>query len=102
MDRNFSELDLQLVMFDLSEIEEERDDNVVAGVAIRASDAEAFAADVERLAVEDFRQQQNEQNAMFILNKSLACPYPYFSAFPNINALSIRRLEPLNSTRRPW
>lgn len=46
MDRNFSELDLQLVMFDLSETEEERDDNVVAGVAIRASDAEAFAADV--------------------------------------------------------
>lgn len=28
MDRNFSELDLQLVMFDLSETEEERDDNV--------------------------------------------------------------------------
>lgn len=54
MDRNFSELDLQLVMFDLSEIGEERDDNVVAGVAIRESDAEAFAVDVERLAVENY------------------------------------------------
>ena len=54
MDRNFSELDLRLVMFDLSETEGEHDDNVVAGVAIRASDAEAFAADVERLAVENY------------------------------------------------
>ena len=33
---------------------EERGDNVIAGVAISAEDAEAFAADVERLAVEKY------------------------------------------------
>ena len=54
MSRDFSELDLQLVMFDFNDTEEEREDNVVAGVAIRAEDAEAFAADVERLAVEKY------------------------------------------------
>lgn len=54
MSRDFSELDLQLVMFDFDDTEEERGDNVVAGVAIRAEDAEAFAADVERLAVEKY------------------------------------------------
>lgn len=54
MSRDFSELDLQLVMFDFNDTEEEREDNVVAGVAIRAEDAEAFAADAERLAVEKY------------------------------------------------
>ena len=54
MRRDFSELDLQLVMFDFNDTEEEREDNAVAGVAIRAEDAEAFAADVERLAVEKY------------------------------------------------
>ena len=54
MRRDFSELDLQLVMFDFNDTEEEREDNVVAGVAIRVEDAEAFAADVERLAVEKY------------------------------------------------
>lgn len=54
MTREFSELDLQLVMFDLNDTEDERDDNVVAGVAIRSEDMEAFAADVERLAVEKY------------------------------------------------
>ena len=54
MDMDFSELDLQLVMYDFNDTEEERCDNVVAGVAIRAEDAEAFAADVERLAVEKY------------------------------------------------
>lgn len=54
MEKNFAELDLQLVMFDMNDTEEEREDNVVAGVAIRAEDAEAFAADVERLAVEKY------------------------------------------------
>ena len=52
MDMDFSELDLQLVMYDFNDTEEERGDNVIAGVAIRSEDAEAFAADVERLAVE--------------------------------------------------
>ena len=54
MSRDFSELDLQLVMYDFSDTEDEREDNVVAGVAIRAEDAEAFAADVEKLAVEKY------------------------------------------------
>ena len=54
MSRDFSELDLQLVMHDLNDTEEERADNVIAGVAIRSEDAEAFAADVERLAVEKY------------------------------------------------
>lgn len=54
MGKDFSELDLQLVMYDFNDTEEEREDNVVAGVAIRAEDAEAFAADVERLAVEKY------------------------------------------------
>ena len=54
MENNFAELDLQLVMFDINDTEEEREDNVIAGVAIRAEDAEAFAADVERLAVEKY------------------------------------------------
>lgn len=54
MGKDFSELDLQLVMYDFNDTEEERGDNVVAGVAIRAEDAEAFAADVERLAVEKY------------------------------------------------
>ena len=54
MGRDFSELDLQLVMFDFNDTEDERDDNVVAGVAIRSEDMEAFAADVERLAVEKY------------------------------------------------
>ena len=54
MSIDFSELDLQLVMYDFNDTEEERGDNVVAGVAIRAEDAEAFAADVERLAVEKY------------------------------------------------
>lgn len=54
MDKDFSELDLQLVMYDFNDTEEEREDNIVAGVAIRAEDAEAFAADVERLAVEKY------------------------------------------------
>ena len=54
MSRDFSELDLQLVMYDFNDTEDEREDNVVAGVAIRAEDAEAFAADVEKLAVEKY------------------------------------------------
>jgi len=54
MDMNFSELDLQLAMYDFNDTEEERGDNVIAGVAIRSEDAEAFAADVERLAVEKY------------------------------------------------
>ena len=54
MTREFSELDLQLVMFDFNDTEDERDDNVIAGVAIRAEDVEAFAADVERLAMEKY------------------------------------------------
>lgn len=54
MGKDFSELDLQLAMFDINDTEEEREDNVIAGVAIRAEDAEAFAADVERLAVEKY------------------------------------------------
>lgn len=54
MSRDFSELDLQLVMYDFNDTEDEREDNVIAGVAIRAEDAEAFAADVERLAVEKY------------------------------------------------
>ena len=54
MGRDFSELDLQLVMHDFNDTEEERADNVIAGVAIRSEDAEAFAADVERLAVEKY------------------------------------------------
>ena len=54
MGRDFSELDLQLVMFDFNDTEEERGDNVVAGVAIRAEDADAFVADIERLAVEKY------------------------------------------------
>ena len=54
MDMDFSELDLQLVMYDFNDTEEERGDNVIAGVAIRSEDAEAFAADVERLAVEKY------------------------------------------------
>ena len=54
MGRDFSKLDLQLVMFDFNDTEEERSDNVVAGVAIRSEDAAAFAADVERLAVEKY------------------------------------------------
>ena len=54
MSRDFSELDLQLVMHDFNDTEEERADNVIAGVAIRSEDAEAFAADVERLAVEKY------------------------------------------------
>ena len=54
MEKNFAELDLQLVMFDMNDTEEEREDNVVAGVAIRAEDAAAFAADVERLAGEKY------------------------------------------------
>lgn len=54
MGKDFSELDLQLVMYDFNDTEEEREDNVVAGVAICAEDAEAFAADVERLAVEKY------------------------------------------------
>lgn len=54
MEKNFAELNLQLVMFDINDTEEEREDNVVAGVAIRAEDAAAFAADVEKLAVEKY------------------------------------------------
>lgn len=54
MDMDFSELDLQLVMYDFNDTEEEREGNVIAGVAIRSEDAEAFAADVERLAVEKY------------------------------------------------
>ena len=54
MGRDFSELDLQLVMHDFNDTEEERADNVIAGVAIRSEDVEAFAADVERLAVEKY------------------------------------------------
>lgn len=54
MDMNFSELDLQLVMYDFNDTEEERGDNVIAGVVICSEDAEAFAADVERLAVEKY------------------------------------------------
>ena len=54
MDKDYSKLDLQLVMFDFNDTEEERDDNVVAGVAIRSEDMEAFAADVEQLAVEKY------------------------------------------------
>lgn len=54
MSIDFSELDLQLVMYDFNDTEEERGDNVVAGVAIRAEDVEAFAADVERLAMEKY------------------------------------------------
>ncbi|MBR0405281.1 MAG: hypothetical protein IJI68_08795, partial [Eggerthellaceae bacterium] len=54
MGKEFSELDLQLVMYDFNDTDEERDDNVIAGVAISAEDAEAFAADVERLAVEKY------------------------------------------------
>ena len=54
MSRDYSELNLQLVMYDFNDAEDERDDNLIAGVAIRAEDAEAFAADVERLAVEKY------------------------------------------------
>lgn len=54
MDIDYSKLDLQLVMFDFNDTEDERDDNVIAGVAIRSEDMEAFAADVERLAVEKY------------------------------------------------
>ena len=54
MSRDFSELDLQLVMYDFNDTEDERDDNLTAGVAIRAEDAAAFAADVEKLAVEKY------------------------------------------------
>lgn len=52
MGKDFSELDLQLVMYDFNDTEDEREDNLVAGVAIRADDVAAFVADVERLAVE--------------------------------------------------
>ena len=52
MSRDFSELDLQLVMHDFNDTEEERADNVIAGVAISAEDVEGFAADVERIVVE--------------------------------------------------
>ena len=54
MGKDFSELDLQLVMYDFNDTEDEREDNLVAGVAIRADDVAAFVADVERLAVEKY------------------------------------------------
>ena len=50
--KEFSELDLQLVMNDLNDTDEERSGNVIAGVAISAEDVEGFAADVERIVVE--------------------------------------------------
>ena len=54
MSRDFSELDLQLVIYDFNDTEDERDGNLIAGVAICAEDAAAFAADVEKLAVEKY------------------------------------------------
>ena len=54
MSIDFSELDLQLALFDFYDTEDERESNVIAGVAIRHEDASAFAADVERLAVEKY------------------------------------------------
>ena len=53
MGRDVSELNLQLVMYDFNDTEDERDDNLIAGVAIRAEDAAAFAADVEKRGAPD-------------------------------------------------